>query len=150
MQFLRVPMKISLRIFAILGSLSGLYVLYQLLQVGRDVCTGGGPSAPTADIRLLWMVSVFGLTGSLLLIFGTFVLLLGEWVLQILERFRHLQAKKVGYKLTVDTERITHLELVVTSALERLERRLQVLEEKSGEESIALEVRSLEETGKFD
>ena len=143
MQFLRVPMEISLRILAILGSLSGLYVLYQLLQAGRDVLT-------PADIRLLWMVSVFGLAGSLLLIFGTFVLLLGEWVLQILERFRHLQAKKVGYKLTVDTERITHLELVVTSALERLERRLQVLEEKSGEEAIALEVRSLEETRKFN
>ncbi len=143
MQFLRVPMEISLRIFVILGSLNGLYVFYQLLQIGRDVLT-------PADIRLLLMVSVFGLTGSLLLIFGTFILLLGEWVLQILERFRHLQAKKVGYKLTVDTERITHLELVVTSALERLERRLQVLEEKSGEEATALEVRSLEETREFD
>lgn len=136
MQSLRFPMEMSLKIFVSLGSLNSLYVLYRLLQIGRDVLT-------PADIRLLLMVSIFGLTGSLLLIFGAFVLLLNEWVLQILERFRHLQAKKGGYKLTIDTERITHLELVVTSALERLERRLQVLEEKSGEESLTLEVTSV-------
>jgi len=131
MQFRRISINGCLQIFAALGGLGGLYAFYQLLHTGRDILT------PT-DIRWLLTLSMFGLIGSLLLVFGAFVVLLSEHVLEITARFRDLQIKKGhGYKLTIDSERISHLELVVTSALEGLERRLRVLEEKFGEESMA-------------
>jgi hypothetical protein len=128
MQPTSVSIGTYLKIFALFASFAGLYTLHQLLQIGRNSLT-------PADIRLLLIVMVFGLAGSLLLIFATFSILLSERILGIIRKFRELPMKKAhGYKLAVDTERITHLELVVTSALERMDRRLQALEEKSGEE----------------
>lgn len=128
MQALRIPIAGCLKILAISGSLGGLYTLYQLLQIGQNTLT------PT-DIRLLLMVCIFGLTGSLLLIFGALIILLSERLLEVLTRFQNLRMKKAqGYKVTVDSERISHLELVVASALEGIQRRLQVLEEKINEE----------------
>jgi hypothetical protein len=121
-----------LKIFAVSVSLGGLYALYQLLEMSRQVLT-------PEDLRWLLIVTVFGLAGSLLLIFGALAILLSDRLLEVVHKFQDLRTKKAHeHKSAIVSERIGHLELVLTSALEGVDRRLRILEEKFSEEPLSL------------
>lgn len=122
-----------LRILAVFMGFSGVYLLYKLFELA-------GPTLTSRDIRFLLVISLAILVLALVVLFVCLVLFLFEWWLRLLLQLRKL--KSPDY-LASENERLRHLELVMVSALDRMENRLFILENKVGEER-TLPVRSPE------
>jgi len=126
MQKPRNPMDDCLRILAWFGSLTGVYVIYRLFELA-------GPTITAQDVRLLFILSVTTLILAVAALFVYFLLFLSERLFLVLGQFRKIKSPD---RLTPETERLSHLELTMVSALERMENRLALLESKVGEEHI--------------
>ncbi|MCI0527400.1 MAG: hypothetical protein L0Y56_08140 [Nitrospira sp.] len=129
----RNPLVDCLRILAVFMGFSGVYLLYKLFELA-------GPTLTSRDIRFLLVISLAILVLALVVLFVCLVLFLFEWWLRLLLQLRKL--KSPDY-LASENERLRHLELVMVSALDRMENRLFILENKVGEER-TLPVRSPE------
>jgi hypothetical protein len=126
MQKPRNALDDCLRILAGSGSIAGIYVLYRLFELTR-------PTLTTQDIRLFLTLSITILILAVALIFAYLVLFLYERLLYVFQQFKKI---KNPAKFTPETERLSHLELTMMSALERIENRLALLEGKVGEEHV--------------
>jgi hypothetical protein len=130
MQKPRNPLVDCLKILAVFMGFSGVYILYKLFELA-------GPMLTPRDIRFLLTISLTVLVLALIVLFVCLALFLFEWWLRLLLQFKKL--KSPDY-LASENERVRHLELVMLSALDRMENRLIILENRLGEE-ITLPVR---------
>jgi hypothetical protein len=126
MQKPRNALDDCLRILAGSSSIAGIYVLYRLFELTGSTLT-------TQDIRLLLTLSMTILILAVALIFAYLVLFLYERLLYVFQQFKKI---KNPDGLTPQTERLSHLELTMISALERIENRLALLEGRIGEEHV--------------
>jgi hypothetical protein len=130
MQKPRNPLVDCLRILAVFMGFSGVYILYKLFELA-------GPMLTPRDIRFLLLISLTVLVLALVVLFACLVLFLFEWWLRLLLQLKKL--KSPDY-LASENERLRHLELVMVSALDRVEGQLITLENRLGGE-ITLPVR---------
>lgn len=124
MQRPRNPLVDCLRILAVFMGFLGVYILYKLFELA-------GPTLTSRDIRFLLTISLTVLVLALVILFACLVLFLFEWWLQLLLQLKKLKSSDY---LASENERVRHLELVILSALDRMEGRLIMLENRMGEE----------------
>jgi hypothetical protein len=113
-----------LRILAVFGGLTGIYLLYNLFQLA-------GPLLTPQDVRFLLVVSITATILALVVFFSYLTLFLLEWILQLVVQLRKL---KGSHHSLLESERFRQLELNLATAFERIESRLAFIEDKIGEE----------------